>query len=103
MPALGLSLIVLDGTIAGISLPSASQSMEATRRSAGSAIDTLRAQGTDGPLGTAAPAAVSALDDGFAGATRTSLFAASGFPALGLLAALQIPRTLIGMRSDQSS
>ncbi|ALO13181.1 Major facilitator superfamily permease [Streptomyces venezuelae] len=61
---------------------------------AGSAIDALRAQGTDGPLGAAAPAAVSALnalDDGFAEATRTTLFAASDFLALGLLAALRIP------------
>ncbi|MEU3424790.1 hypothetical protein [Streptomyces gardneri] len=80
-------------SVPGVPPQAASQLVEATRRSAGSAIDTLRAQGTDGPLGAAAPAAVSALDDGFAEATRTTLFAASGFLALGLLAALRIPGT----------
>ncbi|MET9673153.1 MFS transporter [Streptomyces sp. NPDC006482] len=79
--------------VPGIPPQVSSQLVEATRQSAGSAIDTLRAQGTDGPLGAAAPAAVSALDDGFAEATRTTLFAASGFLALGLVAAFRIPDT----------
>ncbi|MFE7551519.1 hypothetical protein [Streptomyces gardneri] len=80
-------------SVPGVPPKAASQWVEAARQSAGSAIGTLRAQGIGGPLGAAAPAAVSALDDGFAEATRTTLFAASGFLALGLIAALRIPGT----------
>ena len=73
----------------------------ATRESAGTTIAQLRAEGVDSPLGEQTGAAVSALAEGFADATRWSLLAASAFLGLGLVGAIglrqaDIPEDLRG-------
>lgn len=66
--------------------PAAAQQIAATTRdSVGSVIPVLRAEGGQGRLGAADPAAAAALSAGFAQATRTTLFAAAIFLLLGLL------------------
>lgn len=72
----------------GIPDPEATQLSDATRQSAGSTIGLLRDQGTHGRLGEAEPDIVRLLSDGFAEATRYSLYVSAGFLMLGLVGAL---------------
>ncbi|MFB7516307.1 DHA2 family efflux MFS transporter permease subunit [Streptomyces sp. NPDC056144] len=81
-------------SVPGVPETVANQVVDATRQSAGSDIDTLREQGESGPLGAGGPAVVDALDDGFAQATRWTMFAAAAFLGLGALASTRIPVTL---------
>ena len=62
-----------------------SQLVDSTRDSAGGTIPPIREQGDHGKLGPAGPETADALSDGFADATRWSLFVAAGFLAAGLV------------------
>ncbi len=74
-----------------------SQLVDATRDSAGSTIPTIRDQGDTGRLGPAGPETADELSDGFADATRWSLFAAAGFLVIGLAGATRLqPRRQVG-------
>ncbi|MFZ2530350.1 MAG: MFS transporter [Rhodococcus sp. (in: high G+C Gram-positive bacteria)] len=72
---------------APVPAPVQEQLVTATRDSAGGTISGLREQGESGNLGPEGPAVTTALAEGFGDATRISLFAASGFLALGLVSA----------------
>lgn len=74
----------------GVPAPEANQLSDATRESAGSAIGVLRDQGTHGKLGEAGPDVVRLLSDGFAEATRYSLYVSAAFLVLGLIGALRV-------------
>ncbi|MGF7124758.1 DHA2 family efflux MFS transporter permease subunit [Rhodococcus sp. TAF43] len=67
-----------------------SQLVDSTRDSAGGTIPPIREQGDHGKLGPAGPETADALSDGFADATRWSLFVAAGFLAAGLVSATQL-------------
>ncbi|MTE12491.1 MFS transporter [Nocardia sp. CT2-14] len=68
----------------------------ATRDSAGGAISGLRTQGDTGRFGPAGSEITTALSEGFADATRSALFTAAGFLALGLVSA-----TILNARSSR--
>lgn len=72
---------------AGITGHHADSIAQATRQSAGTTIAQLRVQGTSSPLGTRTDAAVDALANGFADATRWALLVAAAFLILGLIGA----------------
>ncbi len=76
--------------VAGIPPAVSQQLVDATRNSVGSTIPVLRAEGVDGRLGAAGPAAADALSAGFADATRVTLLAAAGFLLLGALASTRL-------------
>ncbi|MBM7461001.1 DHA2 family efflux MFS transporter permease subunit [Rhodococcus coprophilus] len=81
-------------------LPAQVQSglVDSTRDSAGSTIPIIRDQGDDGRLGPAGPETAEALSEGFADATRWSLFFAAGFLVIGLASATQLqPRRQAGI------
>ena len=85
-------------TVPAVSATQSQQLAQAATESAGGTIPGIRAQGEHGKLGVAGPAVADALANGMADATRTSMFWASGFLAIGLLFALQLrarsgPRT----------
>lgn len=67
-----------------------SQLVDSTRDSAGGTIPAIREQGDHGRLGPAGPQTADALSDGFADATRWSLFVAAGFLAAGLVSATRL-------------
>lgn len=77
---------------AGFSGAESDQLSAATRESAGTTITKLRAEGSADALGDRTPAAVEALTDGFASATRTALYIAAGFLLLGLVGAARLRR-----------
>ncbi|GAA2388637.1 MFS transporter [Gordonia cholesterolivorans] len=77
---------------AGFSGPAADQVAAATRESAGTTITMLRAEGVHSPLGDRTDAAVGALSEGFADATRWSMVVAVAFLALGFLGAARLRR-----------
>lgn len=90
--ALGLAMIVVDGTIVGVALPDALAKaglptqqlqglIDAVRLSAGSALPGVRHDN---------PAVADALAEGFALASRNALLAAAAFLFIGLLAALTV-------------
>lgn len=79
-------------TGAGLSGSAADELAQATRQSAGTTIDQLRAEGAASALGTQTDAAVTALAQGFADATRWSLLIASAFLLLGFVGALRLRR-----------
>ena len=79
-------------TDAGITGSSATQLADTTRQSAGTTISQLRAEGTSSPLGDQTAAAVTALSNGFADATRWSLLVATVFLLLGFVGALVVRR-----------
>ncbi|MFE3290658.1 DHA2 family efflux MFS transporter permease subunit [Rhodococcus sp. NPDC059234] len=70
--------------------PVQEQLVTATRDSAGGTISGLREQGDEGKLGPAGPEVTTALSEGFGDATRTSLFVAAGFLALGLASSVAL-------------
>lgn len=75
---------------AGVSGAMADQLSEGVRRSAGTTISILRAQGDHSDLGAATGTVVEALSSGFAQATSWSLAVAAFFLALGLLGAFRL-------------
>lgn len=79
-------------TDAGITGSSAAQLADTTRQSAGTTISQLRAEGSSSPLGDQTAAAVTALSNGFADATRWSLLVAAVFLLLGFIGALVVRR-----------
>ncbi|EGD54137.1 MFS transporter [Gordonia neofelifaecis] len=76
----------------GFSGPHADQVADATRESAGTTISVLREQGARSPLGDHTDAAVHALSDGFADATRWAMVVAVLFLGLGLVGAARLRR-----------
>jgi len=66
------------------------QLVDGTRDSAGGTIPPIREQGDHGKLGPAGPETADALSEGFADATRWSLFVAAGFLLVGLVSATQL-------------
>ncbi|WP_433608854.1 DHA2 family efflux MFS transporter permease subunit [Prescottella agglutinans] len=66
------------------------QLVDGTRDSAGGTIPAIRDQGEHGKLGPAGPETADALSEGFADATRWSLFVAAGFLLVGLVSATQL-------------
>ncbi|MCR5978863.1 DHA2 family efflux MFS transporter permease subunit [Gordonia jinghuaiqii] len=64
--------------------------VDATRDSAGSTIPVIRDEGDRGRLGADGPEVADALSDGFADATRWSLFVAGGFLFAGLVTSTQL-------------
>ncbi len=91
--AVGLAFY-LPSQLAAVSglAPTAAQGLiSAARDSAGSTIPALRAAGAHGSLGAAGPAVAAALTQGFAQATRATLFLASAFLLLGVLFATRLP------------
>ncbi|MEO9329250.1 DHA2 family efflux MFS transporter permease subunit [Gordonia aurantiaca] len=64
--------------------------VDATRDSAGSTIPAIRHEGDHGSLGAEGPAVADALSDGFADATRWSLFVAAGFLFVGFATSSQL-------------
>ncbi|GAC01903.1 putative drug resistance transporter [Gordonia namibiensis NBRC 108229] len=64
--------------------------VDATRDSAGSTIPSIRDEGDRGRLGAEGPEVADALSDGFADATRWSLFVAAGFLFAGLVTSTQL-------------
>ncbi|WP_232717525.1 DHA2 family efflux MFS transporter permease subunit [Gordonia metallireducens] len=64
--------------------------VDATRDSAGSTIPGIRDEGDRGRLGAEGPEVADALSDGFADATRWSLFVAAGFLFAGLVTSTQL-------------
>ncbi|MBD3751181.1 MAG: MFS transporter, partial [Micrococcales bacterium] len=79
-------------TDAGITGSTATQLADTTRQSAGTTISQLRAEGASSPLGDQTTAAVTALSNGFADATRWSLLVATVFLLLGFVGALVVRR-----------
>lgn len=77
---------------AGVTGPAADQIADATRQSAGTTIMQLRMQGTASPLGSQTDAAVGALVQGFADATRWALAIGAVFLLLGLVGAMRLRR-----------
>ena len=82
----------LPGTLesGGVPPPEAARLSDSTRESAGSAIGILREQGSHGRLGTEGPDVVRLLSDGFAEATRYSLYVSAAFLGVGLIGALLV-------------
>ena len=72
--------------------PAADSLADATRESAGTTLLQLRAQGTHSSLGDHTDAAVQALTNGFADATRSAIFIATIFLALGFIGAIKLRR-----------
>ena len=64
--------------------------VDSTRDSAGSTIPRIRDEGDHGPLGPAGPETAEGLAEGFADATRWSLFVAAAFLTAGLVTATQL-------------
>lgn len=79
-------------TRAGLSGQAADGLADATRQSAGTTIAQLRAEGASSALGDQTGAAVAALAQGFADATRWSLLVASAFLLLGFVGAVRLRR-----------
>ena len=79
-------------TDAGITGSTATQLADTTRQSAGTTISQLRAEGSSSSLGDQTAAAVTALSNGFADATRWSLLVATVFLLLGFVGALVVRR-----------
>ena len=77
---------------AGFTGPAADSLADATRESAGTTLLQLRAQGTHSSLGDHTDAAVQALTNGFADATRSAIFIATIFLALGFIGAIKLRR-----------
>lgn len=77
---------------AGITGQAADQIAETTRQSAGTTIMQLRMQGDHSALGDQTTAAVHALSEGFADATRWSIAIATVFLVLGFIGALRLRR-----------
>ncbi|MGW9629523.1 DHA2 family efflux MFS transporter permease subunit [Agromyces sp. NPDC055520] len=77
-------------TVSGVPSAAAEQIVSATEESAGSTIPQVRAEGTDGKLGTAGPAVADALATGMTDASRWALLAAAGFLMLGGAFALRL-------------
>lgn len=77
-------------TSAGVTGPHADEIAETTRQTAGTTIMQLRAEGSASPFGEHTGAAVQALADGFAHATRWSLLVAAAFLMLGFVGALRL-------------
>lgn len=77
---------------AGFTGPAADSLADATRESAGTTLLQLRAQGVHSSLGGHTDAAVQALTNGFADATRSAIFIATIFLALGFIGALKLRR-----------
>lgn len=86
---------------ADITGPNADSIAQATRQSAGTTIAQLRAQGTSSPLGTHTDAAVHALANGFADATRWALLVAAAFLILGLIGASRLRKSASQIHPDQ--
>ena len=72
--------------------PAADSLTDATRESAGTTLLHLRAQGAHSSLGGHTDAAVQALTNGFADATRSAIFIATIFLALGFIGAIKLRR-----------
>lgn len=79
-------------TAAGITGKTADELAAATRQSAGTTIQELRAEEASSALGANTEVAVNALVTGFADATRWSLIIASLFLLLGLIGAIKLRR-----------
>lgn len=77
---------------AGFTGPAADSLADATRQSAGTTLLQLRAQGVHSSLGGHTDAAVQALTNGFADATRSAIFIATIFLALGFIGAIKLRR-----------
>lgn len=77
---------------AGFTGPAADSLADATRQSAGTTLLQLRAQGTHSSLGNHTDAAVQALTNGFADATRSAILIATIFLALGFIGAIKLRR-----------
>ncbi len=77
---------------AGFTGPAADSLAESTRLSAGTTLLQLRAQGAHSSLGDHTDAAVQALTNGFADATRWAIVIATGFLALGFVGAIKLRR-----------
>lgn len=77
---------------AGFTGPAADSLTDATRESAGTTLLHLRAQGAHSSLGDHTDAAVQALTNGFADATRSAIFIATIFLALGFIGAIKLRR-----------
>ncbi len=86
--SLGLAHALTD-RLEPVALPPQVESglVDSTRDSAGGTIPPIREQGDHGRLGPAGPETADALSEGFADATRWSLFVAAGFLAVGLATA----------------
>jgi EmrB/QacA subfamily drug resistance transporter len=69
--------------VPGVSPQAQARVVAAAEQSGGGTILQLRASGTDGPLGPAAPATADALTAGMAQASRWALLAAAGFLLVG--------------------
>ena len=72
--------------------PAADSLADATRQSAGTTLLQLRAQGVHSSLGGHTDATVQALTNGFADATRSAIFIATIFLALGFIGAIKLRR-----------
>ena len=77
---------------AGFTGPAADSLADATRQSAGTTLLQLRAQGAHSSLGDHTDAAVQALTNGFADATRSAILIATIFLALGFIGAIKLRR-----------
>ncbi len=77
-------------TVAGLPPATAQQLAQSTELSAGGTITQIRAEGESGSLGASGPAVADALATGLADASRTALFSATAFLAIGFLFALQL-------------
>lgn len=78
--------------VSGLPPGSSDQLTEATTESAGGIIPALSEQGTSSQLGEVTPEVVSALETGFADATRVALLSAGGFLLLGLASSFLVVR-----------
>ncbi|MBM4569343.1 MFS transporter [Rhodococcus hoagii] len=89
--SLGLAHALTD-RLEPVALPPQVESglVDSTRDSAGGTIPPIREQGDHGRLGPAGPETADALSEGFADATRWSLFVAAGFLAVGLATATRL-------------
>ncbi|GAB3120802.1 DHA2 family efflux MFS transporter permease subunit [Glaciibacter psychrotolerans] len=76
--------------VPGLQPAVAQQLAQTTELSAGGTIAQIRGEGKNSQLGESGPAVASALSDGLADASRASLFAATGFLALGFVFALRL-------------
>lgn len=87
---------------AGFSGASADQYAEATRQSAGSAIEALREQGSSSVFGAQADDVVHALSAGMGQATQIALLCAAAFLVLGLVGAVQVKRASEASSAESS-
>lgn len=87
---------------AGFSGASADQYAEATRQSAGSAIEALREQGSSSVFGAQADEVVHALSAGMGQATQIALLCAAAFLVLGLVGAVQVKRASEASSAESS-